>query len=510
MPDNERYVAFISYRHVEPDRDIAKWLHSALEGYRLPTALVAGGASLRLGRAFRDEEELAASSDLSQRIDAALQRADALIVICSPRVQTSRWVDAEVRRFTALGRSDRIFALLVEGEPADAFPPALLALGREPLAADLRASLGESARDRRRTALLKLAAGLLGIEFDVLRRREEERRRRRLAWIAASAAALSTVLAGLSVFAGLQWQRAESELAISRAQHLAAQAQIALAESERDKDCLTCPDIQRAALLALESLRTHPTLAADAVLRRTLWRLATQRMDRLVDGAWESLSIGDAGQLLGIDASTAAKVQAADAGGAVQSAADPDLLARSADGRLALRRAQGDASAWNFESGALDSASGRRIALLPHEWHINQAYFSGDGRWLTTVTGSASADASDPSATVLVGSTVRVWDTVSGEERTRLSLAAEGGILGVRIDASGTWLLTASNASALDEATNESNGTVRVRIWPLPPESLVRQGCASLTRNLSPSEWSTFVGTAAWRSTCPGLPAVSE
>ena len=32
-----RYVAFISYSHV--DRDIARWLHRSIEGYRLPARL---------------------------------------------------------------------------------------------------------------------------------------------------------------------------------------------------------------------------------------------------------------------------------------------------------------------------------------------------------------------------------------------------------------------------------------------------------------------------------------
>jgi len=36
-----RYAAFISYRHTEPDRTWAKWLHRALETYRTPKYLAA-------------------------------------------------------------------------------------------------------------------------------------------------------------------------------------------------------------------------------------------------------------------------------------------------------------------------------------------------------------------------------------------------------------------------------------------------------------------------------------
>ena len=61
----ERYTVFISYRHVEPDREWAKWLHGALETYRVPKRLAQERGLPRrrrgIGTVFRDEEELAAS-----------------------------------------------------------------------------------------------------------------------------------------------------------------------------------------------------------------------------------------------------------------------------------------------------------------------------------------------------------------------------------------------------------------------------------------------------------------
>jgi hypothetical protein len=100
--DSHRYGAFISYRHTDPDRQWAKWQHSKLETYRVPKRLVASGAPGRVGRVFRDEEELSASADLTQRIDEALAGARLLIVVCSPRTPESRWVNEEVKRFQAL------------------------------------------------------------------------------------------------------------------------------------------------------------------------------------------------------------------------------------------------------------------------------------------------------------------------------------------------------------------------------------------------------------------------
>jgi hypothetical protein len=40
MDDNYQYDAFISYRHVEPDRTIAEKLHKMLEAYALPKNLL--------------------------------------------------------------------------------------------------------------------------------------------------------------------------------------------------------------------------------------------------------------------------------------------------------------------------------------------------------------------------------------------------------------------------------------------------------------------------------------
>jgi hypothetical protein len=94
-----RYDAFISYRHVEPDRSWAKWLHSALETYRVPRKLVGQGIARRIGRVFRDEEEFSASSDLHQNVEATLRESRWLIVICSPRTPESKWVNKEISLF---------------------------------------------------------------------------------------------------------------------------------------------------------------------------------------------------------------------------------------------------------------------------------------------------------------------------------------------------------------------------------------------------------------------------
>ena len=214
-----RYFAFISYSHA--DRRWADWLHRALETWRVPGRLVgqvtaAGAIPRRLYPIFRDREELASATDLGRTVDEALARSANLVVICSPRAAASRWVDAEVRAFQRLGRRERIFCLIVDGEPnaadsvigaeRECLVPSLRcsidAQGRlggeriEPVAADARPD-----RDGKANAKLKLVAGLLGIDYDALKQRELHRRNRRLALITAAALLLTTLTSSLAVLA---------------------------------------------------------------------------------------------------------------------------------------------------------------------------------------------------------------------------------------------------------------------------------------------------------------------
>jgi WD40 repeat protein len=199
------YDAFISYRHTEADRKWALWLHRALETYRPPRALVARGVKKRLTRVFRDDDELHASSDLNEVVFDALHKSRFLIVICSPRSAQSKWVNAEISEFLRIGRRDCILPLLIEGEPDQAFPPALrfvneAGIADEPLAADVRNAAGLLDWAERRRALLKLLAPILGCGFDDLQQRERERTIRRRAMLATAVGALAAAGIGLTAF----------------------------------------------------------------------------------------------------------------------------------------------------------------------------------------------------------------------------------------------------------------------------------------------------------------------
>jgi tetratricopeptide (TPR) repeat protein len=237
---DQKYWAFISYSH--RDTLWANWLHKSLESYRPPKQLVGtatprGVVPKRLTPVFRDREELPSATDLGALLNEALQQSGSQIVICSPQSAKSRWVNEEVLAFKRLGREDRIFCLIVGGEPnatdmpgreaEECFPPALrFKLGpdgelsnvpTEPIAADARPG-----KDGKSNAKLKLIAGLLGVGFDSLRRREQQRRNRRLFILACGAMAGMVVTSGLAAYA--LFQRAAAQRQTVRAE---AEAQTA-------------------------------------------------------------------------------------------------------------------------------------------------------------------------------------------------------------------------------------------------------------------------------------------
>lgn len=300
-----KYWAFISYSH--RDETWGVWLHRALEGFRVPRALVgregpAGKIPRRLVPVFRDRDELPGAADLNEYISGALAQSRFLIVICSPHSAVSRHVNEEIRAFRRLGRSDRILCLLVDGEPGasehpesgllEAFPEAvrfdLDGYAVEPLAADARPG-----KDGKTNAKVKLLAGLLGVGFDDLRRRETRRRRWRFVQLTVLAATLA------SLVVGVWWSRGQEV----RRQELIAEARRVAAES------LGIPEKEsrRRIELALKSVTLtrdvigHVLPEAEIALYRALTQSAlrgdfTDSEDEQGFGGWTwPVAIDDAG-----------------------------------------------------------------------------------------------------------------------------------------------------------------------------------------------------------------------
>jgi tetratricopeptide (TPR) repeat protein len=284
-----RYVAFISYNH--RDRARARWVHRQLESYRIPRSLQGrstafGAVGARLYPIFIDREEMPATADLAATAREALNSSAYLIVLCSPDSARSRWVNEEVRQFKALGRRAQILPIIVAGEPRvsslapddiGCFPPALwysVVDGRvtnvpdpEALAADLRPGTDEP-----RHAMLKIAAGILGVAFDDLRRRDQVRRQKRLAMIATAATFGCVVFAGLAVTAWLARGEAERQRALAERQSQTAQRTAAFLKSlfrvsdpsEARGNSITAREIlDRGAKQLDTELRAEPLVHAD-------------------------------------------------------------------------------------------------------------------------------------------------------------------------------------------------------------------------------------------------------
>ena len=229
MADEFKYRAFISYSH--SDEKWATWLHKSLEAYKVPKPIVGsetpmGKIPARLAPVFRDRDELPSATNLGELLTQSLVDSGTQLVICSPAAAKSHWVNEEILTYKRLGRSNRIFCLIVDGEPwasntpgqedQECFPPALRYemgddgepsdVNAEPIAADARVQ-----GDGKPNAKLKLISGMLGVGFDALKQREQHRRQQRMAVITTAAFIGMAITSGLAFTAYLARIEAEEQ-----------------------------------------------------------------------------------------------------------------------------------------------------------------------------------------------------------------------------------------------------------------------------------------------------------
>ena len=238
--DDFAYEAFISYRHLDTDRTAAMKLQKAIEGYRIPKQLQEQAGRARLGKCFRDEDELPTSASLSEQIEDALKRSRYLIVICTPQTRESLWVMREVETFASYHGRDRILIALAEGEPSESFPPLILSRlvageggvveePSEPIGADLR----DLSRKKFDVEKLRIISTLIGCSFDDLRQRARTRRTRIIASISAAITAIST---GFGTFSTYQQHRIEEsyeQIQVEQSEFLARESGELLASGDR-------------------------------------------------------------------------------------------------------------------------------------------------------------------------------------------------------------------------------------------------------------------------------------
>ena len=284
------YAAFISYRHREPDASVAARVHKALETYRLPREVAARYGAPKLGRVFRDADELPTTGSLPASIREALRHSRSLVVVCSAATPGSRWVEQEIEIFASYHGRDRVFAVLAEGSSTESLPESLrsqVAAGPDagfpqrnpddivaasspdeiaasglkartdpansgdpetpeppeppagpghPHASPVRVPAEPLAADMRAAAAsrfnqekLRLIAGIVGCGFDDLRQRERTRTRKRIAAGILAALAIAAVIGAFALQASQQHQSA----LVEESQRLAAESTQLLEHGDR-------------------------------------------------------------------------------------------------------------------------------------------------------------------------------------------------------------------------------------------------------------------------------------
>ena len=202
-----KYDAFISYRHSPKDTEVAQSLQMKLETFKIPAEIQKMTGKKKIGRIFRDREELPLTSDLTETITQALGESEYLILICSPEMKESEWVQREVETFLKSHDQSKVLTVLTGGEPVDVIPDVLkekkiidektgeiTVVPVEPLSCEYR--FGSIAKCHK-TELPRLVSGIIGCRYDDLMQRQKQRRLRTIRTTAFSILSVVTLLAVL-------------------------------------------------------------------------------------------------------------------------------------------------------------------------------------------------------------------------------------------------------------------------------------------------------------------------
>lgn len=462
-----KYYAFISYKR--EDEEWAKWIQYEFEHYHLPSTLN-GREDLpkEFRPVFRDTDELSAGN-LPAQISDALDKSANLIVVCSPQAAQSEWVNREILNFIESGKRkgvdniSKVFPLIVKGVPYSAeastecFPNVLrnLPLEKERIGANVN----ETGRDK---AFIKIMAGTLNVNFDLLWNRyekekiEEERRRR----------------------------EERNKLLLAQSRFLA----------EKAVNLITEGDSYKARLLLLEALPKRlddPNDRPWSPEAEAAFRLADEDMSAILrghPGRVESVAYNSNASLIASVGGGKAIVWDVMTGNKIREFKGYNFVTFSPDGEILLTVSYCDVWLWNIKNGdllytftfnninsALFSPDGNKIVLagynviyvldaigrkillkivvnddnhVDYDNRVNYASFSPDGKKIV----SASSD-----------ETVRIWDANYGSELCKF--IRQPGVNTVVFRPDGRRVLCASSISILWELSVESGEKLSEFFW---------------------------------------------
>ncbi len=299
------YRAFISYCHEEKSMQAAELVQKLIERYKIPKAVRPSDERKRLGKVFRDREELSSSNDMEVHLREALAHSEYLIVLLSPGVPLSPWVGREIELFLQYHDREHILTMIVEGEPEEVFPAQLrqdekydgrsMKLQQvESLAADIRGDNEKERKKKLKTEIYRLLAPMLGCSYDDLRQRQKEYRLRNLVRTMTAAVVFLGIIAGYIGWQAYQIHENYWATLVKQSRYLAQVSSELLNQGDRIKAIAVAME----ALPSGEADHSRPRVAeAEAALARALYsyqgtwsRSRYLKADRLL--SMEESSIG--------------------------------------------------------------------------------------------------------------------------------------------------------------------------------------------------------------------------
>ena len=229
---NYKYDIFISYKHESLDKTVAAKLQKSLEHYKIPKEIQKKTGKDKIKRVFRDEEELAVSSDLGKEIEGQIEQSEYLLVVCSKKTKESQWVLKEIDTFLKYRDAEHILPVLIEGEPEESFPESILAYG-EPMAADVRGKNEKEVLKKVKKELPRLIAPILHCSYDELKQRARNYQIKRML-IGTSVALIAVAsFAAYAVFQSARLNKEYQETRRNQARNMAQISEKLLEQGDR-------------------------------------------------------------------------------------------------------------------------------------------------------------------------------------------------------------------------------------------------------------------------------------
>lgn len=215
---------------VRSDAKTADRLAERIRKYRLPSGIVISDENTDYRRILLDTQGTAFDEMVREQLD----KSRFMVFLCSPDAKNNPALNQRLAAFLSTHDRDKMIAVLVRGEPEDAFPenfrerkmvrhilPGQRVIERmetiEPIAADLRADTEKRKKKLLRYETVRIVASVMSLHPDDLERRQHARQKKTLISILAMTAAVIFVISGIFIRLGMT-ARKEGKIADEQTQ----------------------------------------------------------------------------------------------------------------------------------------------------------------------------------------------------------------------------------------------------------------------------------------------------